>query len=408
MAKQKFTKRKDGRYSAYVFMGYKADGSEKRAYVYSTSERELEKKLFTLRMSVAQGTYIENENMTVSEWGEIWLDTYKKGKEHNTYQMYENAIKTHISDELGHIKLKDLKQHHVQKLINVRAARGLTRTLEIIKLTLVQMLDMAIENEHLVKNVAKRIALPSISRTEKRPLTDLEIEYAENSDFTLKEKAFFNICLYAGLRRGEALALTKNDIKDGYIHVTKTIIFKKNNPEIKSHPKSEAGNRAIPVIDKIKPILDEYVKSVKGIYLFEAIKKSGPMSLSSFRRMWESIQRKMNIAAGGSGNIKGKKDLSVVACADITPHMLRHTYATNLYYAGVDVRQAQNLMGHSDPTITLKFYTHLRKKESAPLEKLNLYFSPQKKAPTRYRIKRFPATVSIRCHSKTPISVVAK
>ncbi|MBE7043692.1 MAG: hypothetical protein E7399_09445, partial [Ruminococcaceae bacterium] len=42
-----------------------------------------------------------------------------------------------------------------------------------------------------------------------------------------------------------------------------------------------------------------------------------------------------------------------------TPHIFRHTYATNLYYAGVDLKRAQYLLGHSSLNMTLKVYTHM-------------------------------------------------
>lgn len=122
MAKRK--RRADGRFQDYVFLGYDADGKEKRKWVYARSEKELERKLLELRLSIAKGEYIENKDMTVKQWAEIWLNNYKKNKEYKTYQMYETTLKNHIVKELGHIKLKDLKPFHIQGLINDRAGKG--------------------------------------------------------------------------------------------------------------------------------------------------------------------------------------------------------------------------------------------------------------------------------------------
>ena len=58
------------------------------------------------------------------------------------------------------------------------------------------------------------------------------------------------------------------------------------------------------------------------------------------------------------------------------PHMLRHTYATTLYRAGVDLRTAQKLMGHSSIQVTADIYTHLEQEDSLHVaDKLNEYLS---------------------------------
>lgn len=59
-----------------------------------------------------------------------------------------------------------------------------------------------------------------------------------------------------------------------------------------------------------------------------------------------------------------------------TAHQLRHTYATLLFEAGVDVLTAQKLLGHAKASTTLNIYTHLRgRKESENIDKLNEYLS---------------------------------
>jgi site-specific recombinase XerD len=57
---------------------------------------------------------------------------------------------------------------------------------------------------------------------------------------------------------------------------------------------------------------------------------------------------------------------------DVSPHVFRHTYATMLFYAGVDMKAAQYLLGHSSATTTLEIYTHLDKsKVFSNVEKIN-------------------------------------
>lgn len=67
-----------------------------------------------------------------------------------------------------------------------------------------------------------------------------------------------------------------------------------------------------------------------------------------------------------------------------TPHIFRHTYATNLYYAGIDVKKCQYLLGHSSIEMTLKIYTHLDSKRSdkEDFDKINDFFSQSKVSQT--------------------------
>ncbi len=362
-------RRSDGRYQAYVFLGYKPNGDENRKYVFANTEKELEKKLLNLKIQLAKGEFIENDKMTVQDWGKQWLESYKAGKELNTWQMYDNVLRNHIFKELGHLRLLDIKPFHIQGLINSRHKQGLTKTLTNIKLTFNQMFEQAIENELMIKNPAKKIELPSKEKKEKKFLNSSELQLIESADLTKKERAFIYLCLYAGLRRGETLALTKSDIKDGVVKVRKTVVFNKNKGEIKPHPKSSAGLRDIPLIIKIKSFIESYSKGVKGIHLFQPEKSGGVMTETAFRSMWACIMRKINYAAGGTHKIK--------AIENFTPHELRHTFATMLYYSKVGIKEAQYLMGHASADITLNVYTHLDKIKNSnmEIEKLNIYLS---------------------------------
>lgn len=87
----------------------------------------------------------------------------------------------------------------------------------------------------------------------------------------------------------------------------------------------------------------------------------------------------MNIAAGGEKfsrpDLSGNAPPIRLVAKDITPHMFRHTYATNLYYAGIDIKTAQNLLGHASIQMTMDIYTHLdSKKITTAGDKLNAFF----------------------------------
>lgn len=130
----KYKKRPDGRYMTHVIVGTQEDGKPKRKTVYARTIRELEEKAAELRRQVSTGTLITDESVLVSTWADEWLNTYKSSVEYNTRRMYEMVIRAHIKPNIGMLKLKDVRPHHIQKMIN---EKGATRTAEKIVITVI-------------------------------------------------------------------------------------------------------------------------------------------------------------------------------------------------------------------------------------------------------------------------------
>ena len=138
------------------------------------------------------------------------------------------------------------------------------------------------------------------------------------------------------------------------------MIFKENTSEINHYTKTDAGIRDIPMPKTLSEFLKTYTSTCDD-YLFTT--QAGDISTKSmFRRMFNSILDKTSYY------------LKDGARPDFTAHTLRHTYATTLYYAGVDVKTAQYLLGHKNITVTLEIYTHLERCDSDITEKLTSAF----------------------------------
>lgn len=208
----KYKKRPDGRYATSTIVGYTDDGKPKRKTLYGRTIMELDKKVAEFKSLQNKGIIINDEGMTVEQWGIKWLKLYKSAKEYNTYAMYLNALNSHIIPEIGGIRLSALKSHHIQEMLNDIISVGHYRTAEIVRLTIKQIIQQAIINEYIYKDISLKVSLPQSQKKEKRSLSNEEKAILEKTKLTQRERVFVDLLYYTGVRRGEALALTVKDI----------------------------------------------------------------------------------------------------------------------------------------------------------------------------------------------------
>lgn len=354
MAKAKYTKSKDGYFRAKVWDGtYIADGSKHRINLISKkSSADLEKKVNEFKNRVVKREYVTSSDISLYKYALEWLDTYKVNRSRNTYLMYKNIIDKHIID-LADIPLQSLTHSRLQILINDRSDRP--RTCQQLLLTLRQVLKSAAKSQLIPINVSYELAddleLPAYKSKEKRALTDLEIKAIKTADFTDREKCFVYLLYGCGLRRGEALALTKYDIsfEKAEISITKSMAFDVNNSYIKE-TKTVRGQRVVPMPGYLFDFLKEYIKSVNN-YLITKVDGT-EMTLSSFEKMWEQIIKKMNLAVGGTDTIR--------LIHGLTPHIFRHNYCTRLCYQvpAISTKMIAKLLGDTEKMV-IDVYSHI-------------------------------------------------
>lgn len=145
-------KRADGRYCKQILLGYYPDGRRKMKTLYGSTIKEVEKKERECRNMIEQG-FVEENNITVCEWSEMWLKTYKANVSYNTYQMYSNALRNHINPVLGDILLRNVKTIQIQQLINQLIEKGNSRSAEIVRLTFKQFMRQALDEGYIYKDI---------------------------------------------------------------------------------------------------------------------------------------------------------------------------------------------------------------------------------------------------------------
>lgn len=360
MAKAKYTKQKNGYFQTRVWDGtYKEDGKKKYIFIRSKkSSRDLEEKVKQHNLKIENRAFTKTKNITFYKYAKEWILVYKADKSLNTKKMYENIIDKHLVKIV--CELKELNRSHYITLIN--NTKG-DRTKQQIAMTMKQIVKSAIKDKLLTAVLFDEMFDDTIKikykSKEKRPLTESEKAAIKKADFTPMERAFVYILYGCGLRRGEAIALTRFDIslERKELAVNKAIAFDVNTPILKDT--KNLKHRIVPIPDSTFPIIQAYVKSLKGTYLFPMKKYDSYITKSSLDKMWKSIVKKMQ--AVSEEDIKG-----------LTPHIFRHNYCSSLCYKipEISIEKIASLLGDS-PKMVVEVYNHEISSKEKPTETIS-------------------------------------
>lgn len=339
--KQKLKERPDGRYrckyKGMLFYGRDSDEALAKRDEYKRQE--------------AAGEFMKETGYTVSAYANEWLPLHKSGVSPKCYNDYAKQIDA-LTDVIGGLRLEDVSVDDAAAVWKHYAGYSAS-TIKRARMLYVSLFDAAIENDYCRRNPfrAKYAQPPKAPSDTHRVITAEEIALINSTPHRVRLAAL--IMLYAGLRRGEVLALTKKDIdfKANMIHVNKAVRFDGNNPVI-APPKTAAGKRDVPILSNIRADLANAQERI-----LSAQKSGGMMTDTAFKRAWDSYMLALTKAAGHPVFIR--------------PHDLRHTYCTMLRDAGIDMHQAIIWMGHSDEKMILKIYDHVTdSRTTASIEKI--------------------------------------
>lgn len=335
------SKHKSGLYRLHVRYQDPITGASCEKDVYGTTKAEAEKKKKDFLRKVEQGLRVARNGHTVAQWADEWLETYKAGKvKEKTYQSYESDVKR-IKEYFAQCPLHSVLQRDIIDFLDTR--RGLSASaIRKTAMTINAIMESAVANRLIAFNPCHGVAAPKGTEGTHRALTRDEIRVVEQ---VAASGHYFTrpimLMLYAGLRRGEVAGLTADDITGDTITVCKSVEWPNNRGAV-STPKSDAGHRTIPIFSPLWP----YLIDLPAGYVTTGAnhKREHHVTLQAFRIGFNSF---------------------VAACAAIMPgisfrcHDLRHTFATMIYDAGVDIKTAQRWLGHADPAVTMRIYTHM-------------------------------------------------
>lgn len=373
--------RPDGLIQVSLQIGYKDDGRPARKYFYGHSRAEAERKRDEYKARLASGFSLD-VNMTVSQWIDIFLRTYRS-RVNEAYLKSDERPYRRLEAVLGRMRLLDVRESHLQDALNDVSGMSFS-TVDKYRQAIQRLFERARKNKLIADNPAADLIMPPFVKGSHRALERWEIELILDNWNTKASHAglWMMLMLLCGLRRGEMMALTWDavDLVNRTLEVRRVAVIRKNRVKIEERAKTDAGLRTLPLCkvlcDALLTVPEEkrigYVcLSAKGLPLTESAYERGA---ETFCRVLERILNGEPPAQRGRRTdverkkAEKEKDLPLKErkVFSFTAHDLRHTYATALYDAGVPVKAAQYFLGHADIRITLELYTHLSKeRESA-------------------------------------------
>lgn len=277
--------------------------------------------------------------MNFSTWFNDYHSAYCSGvisyDKSQDYKYMYNAHCKHIAD----MELQDIKPIDIQLCLKTTAGYCSDRqrgTYFLLK----RVFEEAIANDLIDKNPVASIKPPKRVKSFAKCYDPEHIQALFSCDTKLSR--MFELDLWTGLRRGELLALTWEniDLSQRLIFVRQTLVHTADGDVIQ-HTTKARKDRIVPLPEEAIQILERIkANDSQSGFLFTS-KNGKPITLRNYNRLYTKFF-----------NERKKEHPDLVY---LSPHKLRHSYATYLIYCGADVETVKNLLGHKDIATTQRY-----------------------------------------------------
>ncbi len=328
-------KRKDGRWQETVQL----PGMDKPKYFYGATKAEIKKKImeWELQQELKSG---------FTSVAEEWWDIHSPKLAYNTLKSYVPALRR-AQEYFGDTPINTVKPIDVSRMILQFARQGYAHKTAKTQLQVInQVCSFGVERGYCDANAARDIQVPSgLPKRKVSAPSSADIARAKASvKCTLGLLTIMS--LYTGLRCGELLALTWDDVdfNERLIHVTKSLYHKNNKPMIKT-PKTENSVGAVPILDALLPML--FAAKSRGPIFPDS--NGGYLTQGHYKKKWELYKEESGVTS--------------------TPHQFRHGYSTMLFEAGIPAEKAQILLRHAQISTTMDIYRDIRAEKLSKIYK---------------------------------------
>ena len=322
-----------------------------RKTVYAKTKADALKKRNEIQQKYKSVIMIAGDKITVADWVQQYLQIYKKQSvRQNTYESYLYIAEHYLLPDLQRVKLAKLNQAQVQAVINDIATTASARTAEYAFAILRMACRQAVNAGLIMIEPTRGIQKP---KKEKKSITVVnanQVSALIANAYTDMLKIAVKILFATGIRASELCALTWDCFNSDSLRIENSVENGANGAKI-TPPKTKASKRTIKIPAKLVRDLRAYKKeqttkilqSAENEYennnLICARESGKPLMPRDFGRMFKRVAQRANLPT------------------DITPHVLRHAHATELFRAGWNAKDVQERLGHSSIKVTIDTYT---------------------------------------------------
>lgn len=322
------------------------------------SEKDAKNELLKIEYLVSTNQYYKN--VKSGKFGDVldeWLALHKETVKPSTWQFIELRANKHVRPYFKNMYVDKITLRQCQDFVNKTfkvAPVAYVYSLSIVKNTLDYALRLGMIESNPMLYVIKPKKQASISDKHDNFYNKDELkkflDVAKNTD--LKKYTLFRLLAFSGIRIGECLALTWHDLdyKNNTIAINKTLARTKNGIKIQT-PKTKSSNRVISLDTETIQILKSWQLEQRKQLL-----KLGINSMNKQQLIFSNTKNKFIIIP--TVRLAIKQIAKKAGIYPITTHGFRHTHATLLFASGMDIKQVQARLGHSNVQTTLNIYTH--------------------------------------------------
>lgn len=364
-------KKKNGTtvYRSSVYLGVdKLTGKKARTTVTANTKKGVKIKAREAVNAFAANGYSVKEKPTITTYRELvalWWESYKNTIKPNSQQSMEGIVRLHILPVFGDYKLDKLTTPIIQQQVNKwadkanKGEKGAYANYSFLNNINRRILQYGVTMQVIQHNPARDVIIPRKQQNKEHKVKFFSnqelkrfLDYLEDLDQSSYEN-FFDYVLYktllaSGCRIGEALALEWSDIdlKKGTISISKTL----NRYQETNTPKSKAGLREIDIDKATVSLLKQYKKR-QQVQSWQLGRSEGIVFTPfTTKYAYACLLRK-----------RLQSHFKAAGVPDISFHGFRHTHATIMLYAGIEAKDLQYRLGHSNISMTLNTYVHATK-----------------------------------------------
>lgn len=303
-------------------------------------------------------------NITVNELVERYLST-KTGAKHSTvanYNFVKNILK---KEEFSETKIVNIKTSDAKLfLIKMQSDGKGYSTVKSVRGVLRPAFQMAVDDDILNKNpfefqLAGVVVNDSHTRTAiTREQMRQFLKFVHDDNCYCKYYEVVYILFHTGMRISEFCGLTLKDIdlKNRIVNIDHQLQRTSDMQYVIESTKTNAGTRKLPITEEVArcfqaiiedrepPQREKFIDGYAGFLFYD--KDGNPLVAMHWEHRFNHMVKRYN-------------DIYRIQMPNITPHICRHTYCSNMAKSGMNPKTLQYLMGHSEIGVTLNTYTHL-------------------------------------------------